>query len=247
MARVYKRGGKWWIDFQAGKKRIRKAAQGALTKAQAEDFLSLQKKDAIDERIYGPKPKRDNMTFANFADHFLLTDSPGKKSKERDKGILEMLKVAWKGKALSEITAENIAEYRARRREKAARGAATVNKELQVIGRLFKKAVDWGRIPASPAAKVDRLATPPGRVRYLESDEMTRLMKALPDWLSPIVLFARHTGARRGEIFNLEWRDVDFRRSLILFRDTKNGENGCRGDESNRPGAPQVSGAGRGV
>lgn len=34
---------------------------------------------------------------------------------------------------------------------------------------------------------------------------------------------ALHAGARRGELFKLNWEDVDFRSSTVHFRDTKNG------------------------
>lgn len=32
------------------------------------------------------------------------------------------------------------------------------------------------------------------------------------------------TGARKGEILGLKWKDIDFKRNIATFRDTKNGE-----------------------
>ncbi len=54
---------------------------------------------------------------------------------------------------------------------------------------------------------------------------MARLMNAAKPWLRPYIIFARFTGARRGEMLRLIWIDVDFKRGLITFRDTKNGED----------------------
>jgi len=51
-------------------------------------------------------------------------------------------------------------------------------------------------------------------------------MAKLPAWLQVIANFARFTGARRGEILNLTWNDVDYKRGLLNFRETKNGEDG---------------------
>jgi integrase len=107
---------------------------------------------------------------------------------------------------------ELIERYKAKRRKKAGRAPATVNKEIQVIKRLCKKAHQWGRIMANPAVIVEKLRVNNGRVRFLEPEELEGLEAALPEWLRPIVIFAHFTGARRGEILKLTWNDVDYKR-----------------------------------
>jgi integrase len=87
-----------------------------------------------------------------------------------------------------------------------------------------------------------------GRIRYLTPDEEKRLRKALeardearrarreqanvwrrgrgyaeyptenPDHLTTIVFVALNTGLRKGEIFNLEWRDVDLEGAQLTVR-----------------------------
>ena len=39
-----------------------------------------------------------------------------------------------------------------------------------------------------------------------------------------IVILALSTGARRGELLSLHWSDVDLKRGMLTFRETKNGE-----------------------
>lgn len=86
------------------------------------------------------------------------------------------------------------------------------------------------------------------RVRYLSADEEKRLRAALvkrdearkerrarankwrrergyelwpdenPDHLTSIVMLALNTGLRKGEIFGLEWRDVDLARAMLTVR-----------------------------
>jgi integrase len=64
------------------------------------------------------------------------------------------------------------------------------------------------------------------RARYLSHDEaqelLTALFKKSPD-LHDMALLALHCGPRAGEIFGLDWRDIDFDKKIITFRHTKNG------------------------
>ncbi len=79
---------------------------------------------------------------------------------------------------------------------------------------------------ADPAVSVKKPRINNERVGFLEPDEMDRLTGKLPEWPQPLAAFARFTGARRGEILNLAWSDVDFKRGRLTFRETKNGEDG---------------------
>jgi integrase len=62
---------------------------------------------------------------------------------------------------------------------------------------------------------------------YLKPDEANRLMGILDTWHSQDVArmlkFAMMTGLRRGEIFKLEERDLDFTQELIKLRNPKGG------------------------
>jgi len=60
-----------------------------------------------------------------------------------------------------------------------------------------------------------------GRLRFLEKEEIKRLYNTCPEYLKPIVALAVCTGMRRGEILNLKWPDVDFRRKIITILKTK--------------------------
>jgi integrase len=66
-----------------------------------------------------------------------------------------------------------------------------------------------------------------GRDRVLSEAEIVRLLAACRQSRSPylycIVLISLTTGARQGEILNLEWRDIDFVNKLACLRETKNG------------------------
>jgi integrase len=66
------------------------------------------------------------------------------------------------------------------------------------------------------------------RLRYLTSEEITRLLDACRNsrwaalWL--IVRMALSTGARRGELLSLTWESIDLERGTASLAETKNGD-----------------------
>jgi integrase len=121
--------------------------------------------------------------------------------------------------------------------------ASTANKELARLKHLLARAVAWGYLKASPAAKVMKAKEPDGRVRYLTPEERHLLLegadvtvqasdgRAWPIHHGPTpalrlyILTALHTGARRAELCRLRWSDVDMKRRTLTFRGTKNGRD----------------------
>jgi integrase len=76
--------------------------------------------------------------------------------------------------------------------------------------------------------KVSKPKEPRGRVRFLSEDERQRLLDACKASRNPylylVVVLALSTGARKMEILNLTWQNVDLQRGAITLHDTKNGE-----------------------
>ncbi|UCF70700.1 MAG: site-specific integrase, partial [candidate division WOR-3 bacterium] len=90
------------------------------------------------------------------------------------------------------------------------------------IKHMMTKAVHWGSLLKNPLRSVTKLKEPPGRVRYLTTDEISRLLYCCPQHIKPIVITALNTGMRKGEILGLKWEDVDLIKRVILVRDSKN-------------------------
>ncbi len=76
----------------------------------------------------------------------------------------------------------------------------------------------------NPVKKVRMFKEPPGRIRYLGHDEISRLIEEATQHLKPIIVIALLTGMRKGEILKLTWKDLDFDRQIIHVRNSKNGE-----------------------
>jgi integrase len=85
------------------------------------------------------------------------------------------------------------------------------------LKRMFNLSVDWGLMPTSPAARVRLFREDRRRVRYLTEEEETGLLDACSPQLRRVVLFALHTGMRRGEILGLRWQDVDSKNGVAVI------------------------------
>jgi integrase len=57
----------------------------------------------------------------------------------------------------------------------------------------------------------------------LTPEEEQRLLAASPTWPQEIIVFALHTGMRRGEILKLHWSHVDLARRTLTILEQKNG------------------------
>ena len=109
------------------------------------------------------------------------------------------------------------------------RANATVNRYLAVLSHAFTVAVkEWQWCADNPVRKVSKPKELRGRVRFLSDDERERLLVACQTsrnkHLYAITVLALATGARRGELLNLRWSDVDVKRGTLTFHQTKNGE-----------------------
>ena len=69
-------------------------------------------------------------------------------------------------------------------------------------------------LPENPVSKIKKPAPGKARERRITLEELERLRTALAKCrnrlLSNIVMFAIHTGMRRGEILSIRWSDINF-------------------------------------
>ncbi|HVT17503.1 MAG TPA: site-specific integrase [Thermoanaerobaculia bacterium] len=87
---------------------------------------------------------------------------------------------------------------------------------------------EWQWVGDNPAQQVRAPREPRGRLRYLSEEERDRLLEACKasddPRLYPFVIVALGTGARRGEVVGLRWRDIDLQRGTATLQETKNSE-----------------------
>ncbi|PIW65465.1 MAG: hypothetical protein COW12_01810, partial [Candidatus Omnitrophica bacterium CG12_big_fil_rev_8_21_14_0_65_45_16] len=238
--RVYKRGRIWCLDYCLNGIRQRESAK-TTNKAVAERLLN-QKLNLIDEGSYVHMSKVKKVQFSSYVERYLTTYSNGRVSwSVGKKRLFKPLKNFFGGKALRDITPALIADYRAKRitdqvNIRGSRGdrlvqPSTVNRELATLNALLNKALAEGILVANPCQQIQKLKfseSGRARERFLDEDEIKRLLSAAGYPLKQILVIALGTGMRRGELMGLRWQDISIRDNddfgLITLRHTKNGE-----------------------
>jgi integrase len=114
---------------------------------------------------------------------------------------------------------------------KAPRAPATINRYSAALGAVITWAMRRRIAPKGfihPCRSVERRTENNEHTRFLADDERTRLLDACrrSKWpkLYLLVLLALTTGARRGELLGLRWRDIDLPGRVMHVDRTKNGD-----------------------
>ena len=214
---LYRRGKIYWCSIKLQGQRIQESLQTDNRKL-AEKLYAKVYTDALEGR-YFEQVKAKRILFAEMAEKYL-----GKYEKLRDRTSLKRLMPVFGQQTLAEITAERISDYH-RDRLKAVK-PATVYQEMALLRRMFNVAIkEWAWVQTNPVSKISfSVGNGNARDRWLSIDEEQQLLDAAsPSWLKKLILFALHTGMRRGEILNLKWGDIDLKRRLVTVHKSKNG------------------------
>jgi integrase len=220
---VFFKNENWHIDYRLPNGSRRREKVGP-SKGLAEIVFKKRMVEIAEGRFLDKKSE-DKIKFEVFADEYLELHSKvnNKSWKKSDCNNLKILKEHFSGKSLSDITPLLIDKFKAERIKKVK--PATVNRSLECLKSLFNKAIAWQKFAGSnPVKQIKLLKENNKRLRFLEREEIVKLLSNCQKYLKPIVVIALNTGMRRGEILGLKWRDIDIKRGIIYLYNTKNGE-----------------------
>jgi len=221
MKGVYKRGAVYYISYSLNGNRLQRAI--STDRKLAEAVLQKRRVEIAEGKHLDVK-KAPKVKFEDFVDEYLEVHSkPNNKSwRKSDYPNLNGLKKYFGGKYLFEITPEDIERYRAERIKEVTK--STVNRVLNCLSSMYSRAIEWGKATNNPMSKIKLFKVPEKRIRYLEKEEISKLLNNCCEHLKPIVIVALHTGMRKSEILGLKWHDIEIKRGIIHLLDTKNGE-----------------------
>src|SRR5215472_3845687 len=111
------------------------------------------------------------------------------------------------GTKLDEITSESIADY-VRHRQSGELEAGTINRELRVLRRCLRLAVEWGILERIP--KVQMLRGEKRRERVIGEDEFARYLSFASPLLADVACTLYDTGLRPDECHRIRWENIDW-------------------------------------
>ncbi|QCJ70918.1 site-specific integrase [Providencia heimbachae] len=203
---IYKRGKKYWVDVATPSgERVRKSA-GTEDKTKAQEYHDKLKHDLWQVEKLDKSPDR------SFEEMMVLVlkDAEGQSSFDTKLGYAEHFQRYFKGRKISTITSDEIANslptYSVRKKRKLSN--ATQNRFRSFIMRAFSLAHKMGWLLRS--SYIPRMKEPTVRVRWLELWEAELLLSNIKiKWMRDLVSIALLTGMRKSEILSLTWKSVD--------------------------------------
>lgn len=194
----------WYVKISAGGRRVQEST-GTADRRKAQEFHDRLKASLWEQAKLGQKPRRSwQQAVVRY-----ITALEGKASVADARLQLRWLDDHLGKLMLDEVTREVVEEIRSARMACQVK-PATVNRTLEVLRAVLKRAEKMGWIDRAPA--VEMLEEPTRRVRWLTREEAVRLLKELPEHLRAMAEFSLETGLREANVTGLEWGQVDLRR-----------------------------------
>jgi len=226
---VGKNGTAYGISYRAGGIKHREIIGPLLGEAQ--EKLAEKKGQAKRGTILSTSEKR-KITFEKLKEKYCELQKGERFFETSKKYFINAVSDFFKDKRLFQITPLDIEQFKKQRKEAPVRGGkirsdVSVNRELEVFRHMLNKGVEWGMLDQNPFTRFKDpifFEERNDRVRFLEEDEIKKLLDVSPSYLSNLIKGAIFTGLRKGDLFNLKWSDVNLERGFLNYREQKKRE-----------------------
>ncbi len=210
---IQKKGSVYYAVIPIGGKR--KWYKGGSTKKGAQRVLN-EKLYELDNGTYKEIPKK---TFKEFRKVWVETYVDGNLKSSTAKGyktIVEKKLSRFDHHKMTEVSTAILQKFVTDRLKEVS--AKTVINEVAVMKLMFKHAKKWGYVKVNPAEEVDRPKMKETEVAILNPAEVKKLIEQTRPHYRLAFLTAFLTGLRAGELWALQWKDVDWQTGRIFVR-----------------------------
>ena len=224
---VSKSGRKWFYArfiFNGSKKAVKLGEYPMLSVNEA-------RQRTMELRTQGIIEQNSALTFSEFTQHDYL---PYAKAHKRSvAGDISKLRVhllpRFGSKFMYAISFRDVQTYHSEL--KATHCAATANRHLSLLSKIFSCAVQWGVLERNPCKGVSKFTENNAGQRFLNTDEIRRLYSAMENTsersnasVAALKLLLL-TGMRKNEVLHGKWSNVDLERGIWFVPHTKNGKS----------------------
>lgn len=218
---LFRRGKRWWYEFEVAGRRIRESSRStSKTVARAAE---LARRREVEMKANGVVKREPPVPFSVAAKAWLRDKAPvlSPRSLQIEKVNLENHLVPFFGSdLLVDITGTRVAAYQAHRLEQKAR-PKTINLEVGTLRGILRRHRLWAAI--QPDVRMLQVHNEVGRALTLKEER--RLLDACAAnrsrVLLPVVTVALTTGLRYGEIVSLKWGQIDLIRRTVRVGTSK--------------------------
>jgi integrase len=183
------------------------------------------------EQVKAESERKSKITFGEYFEdiYFPAQNHKSDGSKTAEKGLFEnWIKPEIGNTPLPEITQVNLRQIKSKM-DKAKKSPRTIDYMKTVIRQVFNHAIENHNYDGRNPAKLLKITPYDNkRDRYFTVEQVEQLLATLKDrsllW-HDICLLTVYTGLRAGEVFKLQWSDINFQNGTAFIRDPKSSKN----------------------
>lgn len=221
----------WYFRFQYEDRQYNRSVKGATCRKDAEKAEARFKSELFQGK-YGLVESKGRQSFEELEKAYTEYAKNNKRSWKNERWIIQRFLAYFGGKRIKDIDSILIEKYRTKRKKERKKDGtplsnATLNREREILSKMFSIAVDNGWLDQNPCLKVKPLREDNIIERYIDKDEESNLLNACNgqyEYMRPIIICAIYSGCRKSEILKLKWECVNLRDRYITLLDTKNGK-----------------------
>jgi integrase len=217
---VFRRNGRWYIDFYIGNRRVREKV--GTSKGEAKRALAIRQAQILQDR-FGFRPRLSVPLFRDFSERYKEYARTNKRGFRNEHYRIDQLVAIFGSRRLSELTTWDAEGFKTKMSKTLK--PASVNRLVGNMKHMLTMAVKWNLLSRNPFTGVKLLHVPDAPERILAWDEEIKLLDVCDrvnfPLLRPLLILALNTGMRKGEILALQWIRVDLTRRIILVQNGK--------------------------